>query len=353
MSRIMIAAFAALTVTMTVLAGAPSAAALEITAMQVQPRLDLRATRGGHMGDSLGIKQAEINLVAWISHDGSELVNLNLQHNFETPMTGRAEKMHFSNLYAVFNLGVGEPAVKVGQFVVPFGTLAEFDTHEVPLQTPYARTLGIRIDRGIALEGRDGEWDWSTSLTTGDGRERHDGGWAGIARVARDYEMGHDIVRVGVSGLVGRNMPVFPTNPMDIPMGLDDEVEHVDKWRVALDLDWLRGIDNIRAEFVFGGDDGEFVDGQWLYYEHPFSYDSEIVFQGDRWNQPDGTSYGVGVQYHHRLDDWSGIRVAAERRWADLDRMSAMSEMGHGAHSTRDDLFTVQYYRDWAWVPEF
>ena len=334
---------AALALAVIVFAGAPAAdASLDISALQVTPRLDLRATRGGHMGDFAGIKQAEVNLVAWITKDGSELVSLNLQHNFETPMTGRAEKMHFNNLYAVFNLGVGRPAVTVGQFVVPFGTLAEFDTHEIILQTPYARTLGIRIDRGIAAEGRQGDWDWSTSLTTGDGRSRHEGGWAATVRVARDYEAGDDIIRLGLSGLTGKNMPVFPSNPMDIPMGLDDQVEHVDKWRVALDLDWLRGIDNIRAEFVAGGDNGKFVNGQWLYYEHPFSYDSDITFQADRWNQPDGTSYGVGVQYHQRLDDYSGFRLAAEKRWAD-----------HGGMKMSDDLFTVQYYRDWAWVPQF
>ncbi len=335
--------FAALLLAATVLAGAPAAqASLDITALQVTPRLDLRATRGGHMGDQVGIKMAEINLVAWISSGDSELVSLNLQHNLETPMTGRAEQMHFNNLYAVFNLGVGRPAVTVGQFVVPFGTLAEFDTHEVILQTPYARTLGIRIDRGIKAEGRQDDWDWWTSLTTGDGRERHDGGWALIARGARDWEMGNDLVRVGISGLVGENMPVFPTNHMDMPMGLDDEVEHFDKWRLALDLDWLRGIDNIRAELVFGGDNGDFVDGQWLYYEHPFSFDSDITVQADRWSQPDGISHGVGVQYHRRIDDYSGLRLAAEKRWAD-----------HGGMSMSDDLFTIQYYRDWAWVPEF
>lgn len=344
MSRTALAAFcAAAALTGIMLACAPPAhAELEVTALQVLPRLDLRATGGDPAAERLRIQQSEISVVSSISDGESEIVSLNLQHNIETPMTGRARDMHFSNLYAVFNLGVGSPAVRVGQFVVPFGTLAEYDTHGVPLQTPYARTLGIRIDRGMALEGAEGDLDWWASLTTGDGRERHDGGWAAIARVARDYETGQDLVRVGASALLGENMPTFPTTAMALPMGMDDRVKHTDKWRVALDLDWLRGIDNIRAEFVLGEDDGEPVNGQWLYYEHPFSYDSSISVQADRWSQPDGTGYGLGAQYHYRLDDWSGLRFAAEKRWADRDGLPDMDS----------ELFTIQYYRDWAWAPE-
>ncbi len=329
--------------TIVLVCAAPASAELEVTALQVLPRIDLRATGGDPAAERLRVQQAEVSVVASISDGQRELVTLNLQHNFETPMTGRAKQMHFSNLYGVFNLGAGQPALKAGQFIVPFGTLAEYDTHGIPLQTPYARTLGIRLDRGVELEGAAGEWDWWTSLTTGDGRERHDGGWAATARAARDYEVGQDIVRVGASALVGEQMPVFPTNAMALPMGMDDRVAHRDKWRVALDLDWLRGIDNIRGEFVAGEDDGEFVNGQWLYYEHPFSYDSVLSFQGDRWSQPDGTSYGLGAQYHYRLDDWSGMRFAAEKRWADRKGMPDMDS----------ELFTIQYYRDWAWAPGF
>ncbi|HCA46967.1 MAG TPA: hypothetical protein DEP45_06245 [Armatimonadetes bacterium] len=338
---------AMLAIATIVLAGAaPAAAELDVTALQVTPRLDIRATAGDH--DGLDIQQAEVDVVASISDGENELVTLNLQHVLETPMTGRAKDMHFGNLYGVFNLGPGKPALKAGQFVVPFGTLAEFDTHGTPLQTPYARTLGIRIDQGVGLDGAAGDLDWSAALTTGNGRGRYDGSWALSARAARDFESGQDIVRVGASALVGESMPVFPTNAMSMPMGMDDQVEYRDKWRVALDLDWLRGIDNVRGEFVAGQDDGEFVNGQWLYYEHPFSYDSSLALQGDRWSQPDGTSYGVGVQYHHRLDDWSGVRLAAEKRWADTRGMSEMS-----MSDSDSEMFTIQYYREWAWAPNF
>jgi len=99
-------------------------------------------------------------------------------------MTGRARQMHFSNAYALVNLGIGRPKVKLCQYVVPFGTLAEYDTHGIVLQTPYARTLGIRLDRGIAVEGSSSGYDYWLSLSGGDGRGSFRGGHAAVARVA-------------------------------------------------------------------------------------------------------------------------------------------------------------------------
>ncbi|MGD9497669.1 MAG: hypothetical protein AB7Y46_15315 [Armatimonadota bacterium] len=314
---------------------------LKMTALQVLPRLDLRATGGDPDPTTVQVEQAEINVTASLAWDDAELVSLNLQHGFETAMTGRAKDMHFGNLYGVFNFGLGSPKVKLGQFVVPFGALAEYDTHPLVLQTPFARTLGIRIDRGLGLEGAQGEYDWWLTLTSGDGRERFDGGWAATAHVARDYEQGGDVLRWGASVLVGENMPVFPLDAMSMPMGMDEMVTHTDKWRVALDLDWLRGIDNIRAELVAGQDEGEFVDGQWLCYEHPFSYDASLAVQVDRWRQSDGTAHGGGVQYHQALDDLSGLRLAYEHRWA----------YRRGLPDLHSDTVTLQYYRDWAWAP--
>jgi len=319
----------------------PAAAKLEVTALQVTPRLDLRAVGGNPADEALRIQQAEADVTLSLSNGQSEIASFAYQGVLETPMTGRARDMHFGNAYTVLNLGVGRPKVKLGQFVVPFGTLAEYDTHGIPLQTPYARTLGIRIDRGLDLEGTQGDWDYWASVTSGNGRGARDGGWAGIVRVARDYEWNDEYLRTGYSLLLGRQMPVFPTNAMSMPMGMDDMVSFHDKWRVATDLDWLHGIDNYRAELVVGADDGDRVDGQWLYYNHPFSYDADLTLQADRWRQADGTSLGVGAQYHHRLDDWSGWRLAWEQRWADRSTLSDLSS----------DTFTLQYYREWAWAP--
>ena len=84
------------------------------------------------------------------------------------------------------------------------------------------------------------------------------------------------------------------------------------------------------------------MNGQWLYYQHPFSYESDLTVQADRWRQSDGTSYGVGAQYHRRIDDWSGVRLAFETRRADRC----------GLPDLTSDTWTVQYYHDWAWAPD-
>lgn len=321
-----------------------ASAGLELSAVEVLPRLDLRAKAGQPIAETLRVQQAELGLRFSVGDGEKEWASFALQSVLATPMTGRARQMHFSNLYAVGNLGVGKPKVKVGQFVVPFGTLAEYDTHVLVLQTPYARTLGIRLDRGVALEGflGDGDWDYWLSATSGSGRNRHNGSYAANLRLAREWEIGDDFVRVGFSYLEGNNMPTFPTNPMPLPMGMDQMVTFKDKRRLAVDVDWLRGIDNIRAELVLGQDDGTWVDGQWLYYNHPFSYDTDLTLQADRWRQEDGTSYGLGAEMHHRLDDWSGLRMNYEHRSAHPKLTSNNSA----------DLFTLQYYREYVWTPD-
>ncbi len=318
-----------------------ASAGFELSAVELLPRLDLRAKAGQPVAETLRVQQAELGLRFSVGDGQKEWANFALQGVLETPMTGRARQMHFSNFYAVGNLGVGRPKVKVGQFVVPFGTLAEYDTHALLLQPPYARTIGLRLDRGVALEGFVGDWDYWLSATSGNGRNRHNGGYAANLRLAREWEIGDDFVRVGVSYLEGKNMPTFPINPMPVPMGMDQMVTFKDKRRMAVDVDWLRGIDNIRAEIVLGQDNSKWVDGQWLYYNHPFSYETELTVQADRWRQEDGTSYGVGAAMHHRLDDWSGLRLSYEHRSAHPNLAASKSA----------DLVTLQYYREYVWTP--
>lgn len=315
-----------------------ASADLTVTGLEVQPRLDIRARGGANVPESLRVMQAEVNIRFSVNQDDTELVAIALSPNFETDMSGRARDMHFSNFYSVWNFGVDKPKLKLGQFVVPFGTLAEYDTHPLILQTPYARTLGVRIDQGLAIEGRQGETDYQLSFTTGNGRGIRDGSYAANLRLARDFEQGDDAYRVGLSLLHGEQMPVFPTDPMPLPMAHHMEPMRADKDRIAVDLDWLHGIDNIRSEMVVGWDDGDFVNGQWLSWNHPFSYETDLTVQADRWQQSDGVSYGLGVSLHHRLDDLSGVRLAFEPRWAE-------PKVGPGQSI---GLVTAQWYRNFA-----
>lgn len=319
----------------------PALADLSVSGVEINPRLDLRLWSGRNVTDQFEVMTTEINMRFSVNKDEEELLAVALAPNLYTDMRGRGRQMHFSNYYGVWNFGLNKPKLQFGQFVIPFGTLAEYDTHPLVLQTMYARTLGVRIDQGLALVGYRGETDYWLSLTSGDGRGRTNGSYAANLRLARDYERGDDAYRVGLSLLHGKQMPVFHPDALPVPhdMGMDEHMmlSRADKTRVALDLDWLRGVDNIRAELVAGWDNGDFVHGQWLSYNHPFSYDTDLTLQAEHWRQRNGKVYGLGLALHHRLDELSGLRAVFEPRWAQSDL-----EPGDSIR-----LFTIQYYKNW------
>lgn len=318
---------------------ASAAADLSVSGLEVNPLLDLRAHFGSGVDTHTEIMASELNIRFSVNKNDEELVAVAMSPNLKTDMSGPGRRMHFSNYYTIWNFGVDKPKLQLGQFVIPFATLAEYDTHPLILQTPYARTLGVRIDRGLAVFGTHNDTDYQFSLTTGDGRRRTDGSYAANLRLARDYTSGNDAYRIGLSLLEGRQMPVFHLSPMSMPHtgGMHMEPERVDKRRVAVDVDWLHGIDNIRAEFVAGWDDGKFVHGQWISYNHPFSYDFDVTLAADRWQQRNGKVQGLGISLHRRIDELSGVRVAYEPRRAYPD-MGPAESIG---------AVTVQYYKNW------
>lgn len=304
------------------IAAGPVWAEWSVTGLEVKPWVDLRYETGSGAEGGVHVMATEVNVRLSLNRDGEEFAALALGPNLVTDMTGDGRRMHLGNYYAIFNFGVDNPKLKVGRFVVPFGTLAEYDTHVLVLQTPYARTLGMRMDTGVEVESTRGGVNRRLSITGGDGRGRLRDSRLVALRLARDFDSGDDFYRIGASALYGRNMLVLPITAMPLPGHGDAHDGHAmrparaDKARLALDLDWLRGIDNIRAEFVLGFDDDDFVHGQWLSWNHPFSYETDLTVQADQWRGGNGRAYGLGVALHHRLDGFSGVRVAYEPRRA-------------------------------------
>lgn len=90
------------------------------------PRLDLRA-RGGHRAaERVRIQQAGVSIVASVSDGESEIVSFNLQHTFETPMTGPREgpalqQCPHSGCWAVIDDGTGQIRIDTqkGGFALP------------------------------------------------------------------------------------------------------------------------------------------------------------------------------------------------------------------------------------------
>ena len=350
----------ALLVMVCLAVGGPGWAEWSVTGVEVRPWVDLRFEGGSGTSEDVHVMATEVDVRLSVNRDGEQVVALALGPNLKTDMTGDGRRMHFGNYYAVFNFGVDKPKLKAGRFVVPFGTLAEYDTHPLVLQTPYARTLGMRLDSGVEVESTRGGVNRRLSVTGGDGRGRLPDSYAAVLRLARDFEQGDDFYRLGVSAVYGRQMPVFPITARPLPGHDDghgaesvradmarpggavhppsappDQLTRADKTRLALDVDWLRGIDNIRAELVFGLDDREFVHGQWVSWNHPFSYATDLTLQADHWRGGNGSAYGLGVALHHRLDELSGVRVAYEPRRGRPDNMPAQF-LG---------LVSVQWYR--------
>ncbi|GEM_PF-1309949 len=288
-------------------------------------RLDSR-----YMGDSDASK-ADI-MAGEIEVNGSygDKVDFAVQVPLATGMEGRGKDMHFGNAYAVIKGKIKQPTVKIGQFVIPFGNLADYETHTRIFQTLYPNSLGVRIDPGVEVEGYLGDAEYLVAVTNGNGpwRKDIDGNKVVTARVSKRFQIGDDDLKVGVSALKGR-LPVFSL--MDDPLmdGKDAKLVDVrrshavsqndpsgfaDKTRYGVDFEYYKGIDLIRGEVVFGSDDGRSVNGQWLQYEHPLNYKTSLIGMVERWQQSTGSFIGWGVGVEHKLNDNRTVRVAYQNR---------------------------------------
>jgi hypothetical protein len=288
--------------------------------------LDSRYTGESKGNGSAGIMAGEVD----ISGSYGDKMDFALQVPVTTTMEGRGRQMHFGNAYVIFKGKVGAPTVKAGQFVVPFSNMADYDTHTKVFQPLYANSVGVRIDQGVEVEGYLGDAEWQAAVTNGNGPYRSDidGNKVVTGRIAKKFQIGDDEVKVGVSALKGR-LPVFSL--MDDPMmdgkdaklvdvdtsmavGQNDRAGFADKTRYAVDVEYYKGIDLIRAEFVGGTDNGRSVNGQWLQVEHPLNYKTSLVGMVERWEQSTGSFTGWGIGAEHKVADNKTLRVAYQNR---------------------------------------
>jgi hypothetical protein len=320
---------------------------------QTRYRLDSRFM-GNSESSSADIMAAE----AEISGSYGSKLDFGLQIPLATAMEGRGRDMHFGNAYVLLKGKLRQPTLRAGQFVIPFGNLADYETHTKTFQSLYPNSLGIRIDQGVEAEGYLGEAEYQLAVTNGNGPYRSDidGNKVVTARVSRRFEMGDDDLKVGVSALKGR-LPVFSL--MDDPLmdgndarlvnidtgeavGQNDRSGLADKTRFGVDLEYYRGIDLIRAELVTGSDNGRSVNGQWVQVEHPLSYKTSIIGLLQRWEQSTGSFTGWGIGVEHKVRDNRIWRVSYENRRVKESLMDPM--MGDLMPMKMSmPMFTVQY----------
>jgi hypothetical protein len=112
---------------------------------------------------------------------------------------------HFGEAYVMVPLGLRLPTIRVGQAVIPFGLLADYDTHTQIIQTQYARTLGLRLDPGIGFQGDLGKTAYALWVSNGTGPYLMDNNRNKVvtARIAPKFMLGNAEMTWGVSGLAG------------------------------------------------------------------------------------------------------------------------------------------------------
>jgi len=307
---------------------------LRVARTQVDGRLDLQLMHMDAEGLEPHVMAAEAEILITVASAERDVLDIALQWPYYTDMRGvdgRGREMHFGNAYLVYRTGFGRPNLRLGQFVVPFGNLTHYETHTFPLQSLYPESLGLRIDRGASLEGYAGEWDWWLALTGGNGpRADNDRQPIMVARAARTHQTAGGALTLGLSGLLGRQMPRF--SPLVDPLMDHDGGEHgghapalefANKRRLALDLEYVAGLDLWRGEVVLGKDGDGPARGGFAQWGRALGEGREVTLQAAGWQQPSGRRMRLGAAYGLELDPTTTLRLAAERRAGRTDTGSA------------------------------
>jgi hypothetical protein len=238
---------------------------------------------------------------------GDERGGARLQLLLESDDRGtRLNKLRISEVYAYYRFlfpGVSA-SLRGGQFVLPFGLAAVYDTPLQPIQPLYEKSVGLRVDTGVMLEGDYGPYHYAGSITTGAGPNRSDPDSRSVLcfRLERTFEtrrLGQ--FQVAGSMLTGR-LPVTDFDTELPASGYSTASSFVDKTRFAADGQYFYGPVVARGEIVFGGDGEEAVWGYFAEgnYHFPRTRATAVAFVR-RWNFPmreqNVSTLGAGFNY--------------------------------------------------------
>lgn len=244
---------------------------------------------------------------------GDERGGARLQLLWESDERGtRMDKVRVSEAYGFYRFlfpGVSA-SFRAGQFVLPFGLMAIYDTPLQPIQPLYEKSLGLRVDTGIMLEGDYNVYHYAASLTRGVGPNKGDEDETAVltfrlSRVLPANIWGRRLGQFQVGGsLLSGRLPVtgFSTElPPSGQSGARTSNQYVKKTRFAADGEWVYGNFYGRGEIVFGSDDQDSVWGYFAEGNYRFARGFSAVAFGKRWNFPDkperAQTFGVGLNY--------------------------------------------------------
>ena len=292
------------------------------------------------MGNGFELMGAEGNIQAQVSGATRDIVTAMIQVRAGGAMSGWTSGFHFGEAYALFPFGLSLPTIRVGQAVIPFGLLADYDIHTQIIQTPFAKTLGLRLDPGLGVLGQLGHTDYKLWVSNGNGPDAmdNDRGKVVTARVAPRFLVGDADVTLGLSGLAGS----LPFWSLDSLAKMDEGPRFYRvKYRLGLDntTDWgpltmrLEGIagkdSSLSQPFVFGYyGEARYAVTRWL--EPMLAYDGFHTFEGSartlsaglNYYPPDISAFEIQTAYQrnylntvtqNNMEDWHVIAQVVVR----------------------------------------
>ncbi len=271
-------------------------------AIDVRYRASQRDSTGSYVASS----RLTFDYIRANAKDGDERGGVRLQGLLETPdlTRTRLNRLRLSEAYVFYKFlfpGVSA-SLRGGQFVLPFGLAAVYDTPLQPIQPLYALSLGLRVDTGVMLEGTYGPYRYAAAVTTGAGPNRPDpdGRRLTTFRLERNFLTQSGRIQIGGSLLSGR-APVTEANSQLPASGTSSELRFVDKTRFAADASYALEKLIARGEIVFGADDQNSVYGYFGEATYPVASRLTAVGAIRRWNFPEkahtATTLSAGVHY--------------------------------------------------------
>jgi len=215
--------------------------------------------------------------------------------------------LRFSELYGFYRFrfpGVSAN-VRFGQFVIPFGLAAAYDSSMLPVHSLYDKSLGLRVDIGAMLEGEYGPYHYAGSITDGSGPDRRDfnNGRIIAFRLDRAINTQYGRIEVGGSILSGRG-PVTNFQTELPPSGFSGARQFKDITRFAGDGQYHFRAVTARGEVVFGADDQKALWGYFGEGEYRFLPSTSVIIYNRTWNFPvhpqQYASSGLGIRYAWR-----------------------------------------------------
>ncbi|WP_309685974.1 hypothetical protein [Armatimonas sp.] len=214
-------------------------------------------TRGGYIASG----RYTLDYIRANPKDGDERGGVRLQvvSESEGPRGTALNRVRASEAYIFYRFllpGV-DATVRAGQFVIPFGLAAVYDTPLQPIQSLYEKSLGLRIDTGAMLEGSYGSYRYYVAATTGSGPNRSDfdGNKVVVMRLESMFRTQAESGRLQLGGSILTGRGPLTTFDTQLPAsGTSSARQFIDKTRMAADVIYKLEKLQARGEIVFGAD---------------------------------------------------------------------------------------------------